>query len=268
MDLRIYKSLWGMPGSLEEQFERIKQAGYDGIESAAQEISDPARFTSLLREYGFDYVALVYTEGPDHADEFRQLIASTTRFNPVKIVAHAGRDTMSFVKQIRFFESAIRTEEEIGVPIAHETHRRRPFFSPMNTTAILRELPGLSLNVDFSHWCCVTESLLEDHEAAIALAAEHAIHIHGRVGYENGPQVPDPRIAEWQRCLVSHERWWALTMQSMSARLQQQCTFVPEYGPPTYMQVDPASGRPVSDLWDVCLWQAERLRERFAELSV
>lgn len=267
MELRIYKSLWGMTGPLEEQFDQIKQAGYDGVESAAQEISDPAFFQRLLHEHDLEYSALVYTEGPDHAEELRRLAGEAMRYTPVKIVAHAGRDTMSFVKQIRFFVSALRIESEIGIPIAHETHRRRPLFSPMNTAAILRELPDLSLNVDLSHWCCVTESLLADHEDAIALAAGHAIHIHGRVGFENGPQVPDPRVAQWSRCVVAHEKWWDMVVLSMKDRELPACTFVPEYGPPTYMPTNPVNGEPVADLWDVCQWQAECFRTRFAELG-
>jgi sugar phosphate isomerase/epimerase len=265
MKLRIYKSLWGMTGPLDEQFERIKLAGYDGVESAAQEISEPDTFKRLLKRYGFDYVALLYTEGPDHATEFQQLVSEAMNYGPVKLVAHAGRDTMSFVKQIRFFTEALRVEQEYGIPIAHETHRRRPLFSPMNTVAILRELPDLRVNLDFSHWCCVTESLLADHESAIELAAQHAIHIHGRVGYENGPQVPDPRTAEWQRCVEPHERWWERAIASMENRQEELCTFVPEYGPPTYMQTDPKSGLPLSDVWEICNWQAARFRTRFNE---
>src|SRR6266404_3677152 len=103
MQLKVYKSLWGMTGPLEDQFERIHAAGYDGIESAAQETKNPVTFKNLLREYKFDYVALVYTEGPDHAEEFRRRVQDSMQYNPLKIVAHAGRDTMSYVKQIRFF---------------------------------------------------------------------------------------------------------------------------------------------------------------------
>ena len=264
MKLRIYKSLWGMTGPLEEQFQRIKRAGYDGIESAAQEIHEPAKFKRLIKEYGLDYIALVYTEGPDHSEEFRRRVNDAMEFEPLKIVAHAGRDTMSFVKQIRFFVSALKVEEEIGTPIAHETHRRRPFFTPMNTLAILRELPEINLNVDFSHWCCVTESMLEDHEQAIVLASKQAVHLHGRVGFENGPQVPDPRIPEWEDRVVKHERWWDLIINEHLRRKEEALTFVPEYGPPTYMPTIPLAGSPTSDLWDVCLWSAERFRQQFA----
>ena len=263
MKLRVYKSLWGMEGPIEEQFERIANAGYDGIESAAQETKDPARFQALLKQYGFEYVALVYTEGPDHAEEFRDRVLDAMKYSPKKIVAHAGRDTMSFVKQIRFFETALRLEEEIGIPIAHETHRRRPLFSPMNALALLRELPDLRVNADFSHWCCVCESMLEDQSEAVTMAAKRAVHLHGRVGYENGPQVPDPRVPEWEDRVKKHEAWWDLIIAAHLARREKEFTFVPEFGPPTYMQTNPATGAAVSDLWDVCLWSAERFRGQF-----
>jgi hypothetical protein len=263
MKLKIYKSLWGMEGALEEQFKRIKDAGYDGIEAAAQEIADPALFRSLLKEYGFDFIALVYTEGSDHEGNFLQVVENALQYQPSKIVAHAGRDLMPFVRQVRFFLYALRVEEQFGVPIAHETHRRRPFFSPMNTLAVLRELPELKLNIDFSHWCCVTESMLQDHEMAIDVACEHAIHLHGRVGYENGPQVPDPRVAEWSQHVKLHADWWNKVIDCHRARKVDVFTFTPEYGPPSYMHTQPSNGEPIADLWDICLWTAERFRKQF-----
>jgi hypothetical protein len=171
---------------------------------------------------------------------------------------------MPFVRQIRFFVHALLTEEKIGIPIAHETHRRRPLFTPMNTLAVLRELPDLKINIDYSHWCCVTESMLEDHQDAIELASEHVAHIHGRVGYENGPQVPDPRVNEWESRVTKHEEWWDLALASLKARGENTVTFTPEYGPATYMHTIPGTGKPTADLWDICLWGANRFRNQFA----
>jgi sugar phosphate isomerase/epimerase len=269
MDLKIYKSLWGMEGPIREQFSRIHAAGYDGIECATQELGTiqpcpPKEFRSLIAEHGFELVSLVYTETADHAEELRRKASDAMTFNPVKIVAHAGRDTMSFGKTIRFFEQALRIEEELGILIAHETHRRRPFYSPMNTLVLLRELPDLHLNADFSHWCVVTESMLEDHTEAIATAARRTMHIHGRVGFENGPQVPDPRIPEWEDRVKKHEAWWDQIIAAHLIRGAKTLTFVPEYGPPTYMPTIPTTGKPTADLWDVCLWSAERFRTQFA----
>ena len=51
MQLKVYKSLWGMTSPLEEQFGRIASAGYDGVENATQEIQDVPLFTRLLKEH-------------------------------------------------------------------------------------------------------------------------------------------------------------------------------------------------------------------------
>jgi hypothetical protein len=43
---------------------------------------------------------------------------------------------------------------------------------------------------------------------AIELAIERAEHVHARVGYPEGPQVPNPRVAEWEQALQKHLYWW------------------------------------------------------------
>ena len=264
MHIKVFKSLWGMTGPLEEQIVRISEAGYDGIECAAVEISNNEKFTFLLRENGLEYIPLIYTEGKNHLENFKRLAGTASQYNPSKIVAHAGRDLWSIPEQLKFFEDALRIEEEIGIPIAHETHRRRPLFSPMNAKALLRELPTLKINADFSHWCCVTESMLEDHVESLQLAVSRAIHIHSRVGYENGPQVSDPRAPEWESHLVKFEQWWKMVMREHQARGETELTITPEYGPPSYMQTVPFENRPVADLWEVCQWSAIRFKELFA----
>jgi len=106
MKLKIYKSLWGMTGSLEEQFSRIAEAGYNGVEAAVEEIADKEKFKTLLREYHLEYIPLIYTEG-DHLQNFLRLIQLGAEFDPKKIVAHAGRDLWSFEEQIKFFHLAL-----------------------------------------------------------------------------------------------------------------------------------------------------------------
>jgi sugar phosphate isomerase/epimerase len=246
-----------MTDSLDESLHKIASAGYDGVEGGVAEVTDAASFKKLLDQTKLDYLPLIYTEGADvntHLDDFRNLITRAVEFSPKKIVAHGGRDLWNLDDQFRFFEKALKIEGEFGIPIAHETHRRRPLYSPMNAIAIIKEFPELKINADLSHWCCVTESMLEDHEEAIRLAADRAIHIHARVGYENGPQVSDPRAKEWESHLEKFESWW-------KQMIRGGMTITPEYGPPTYMHTLPNSNEPVADLWDICLWQAERIRE-------
>lgn len=260
MQLKIYKSLWGMTGALADQFSQISIAGYDGVESACEEIADRNQFRQLQKDHNLDYIPLIYTEG-DHYESFKRLVDLAASYTPQRIVAHAGRDLMSFDEQVAFFNYALQVEAEFGIPVAHETHRRRPLFSPMNTLALLKELPDLKLNIDLSHWCCVTESMLEDHEEAVQMALTRSIHLHARVGYENGPQVPDPRVREWEAHQGRFEKWWKQYVEIQRGRSGVICSVTPEYGPPSYMQTIPSTGSPAADLWEICLWTAMRFRE-------
>ena len=250
-----------MTGNFEDQITKIAGAGYDGVESAVEEIADAEKFKKSLKELDLDYIPLIYTEGANHLENFRQLVWLASTFEPKKIVAHAGRDLWNFSEQMVFFYGALHIEKEFGIPIAHETHRRRPLFSPMNAKALINELPELKINADLSHWCCVTESMLEDHAEVIELTAKRTIHIHCRVGYENGPQVPDPRASEWAGHRAKFESWWKMIISEHLKRGEEELTVTPEYGPPSYMQTIPYKNQPVADLWDVCLQSAQRFRE-------
>jgi hypothetical protein len=44
-------------------------------------------------------------------------------------------------------------------------------------------------------------------------------------------------------------------------------TFNPEFGPPNYMPTLPHSREPVADLWDICVWMAERFAQRFSQVA-
>ena len=138
----------------------------------------------------------------------------------------------------------------------------------MNTLALLKELPDLKLNIDLSHWCCVTESMLDDHEEAVQMALQRSVHLHARVGYENGPQVPDPRVQEWEAHQGRFEVWWKKYVEVQRDRNGVICSVTPEYGPPTYLHTIPSTGLPAADLWEVCLWSATRFREIYDTMPI
>jgi hypothetical protein len=113
----------------------------------------------------------------------------------------------------------------------------------------------------------VAERLLDDCGPIIELAASRCIHIHARVGYEEGPQVPDPSAPEYQRHVEAHERWWDLVWKSQQARGFAHSTLTPEFGPPGYLHTLPHTNVPVADLDRVCKYMADRLAARFARAS-
>lgn len=157
----------------------------------------------------------------------------------------------------------MRAEEKIGLPVAHETHRGRLLFSPWDCLYYLEQFDRLKLNADFSHWVNVCERLPEDQGQALGLACRRALHIHGRVGYEQGPQVPDPAAPEYRTQREWHENQWAQIHEHWRASGRATGTFTPEYGPPPYLHTLPYTQMPLAELDRVCLWSAARFREQW-----
>jgi Xylose isomerase-like TIM barrel len=267
MKLTLFRHLWGVDGPWEETFARIRAAGYEGIEAPLPERARRAEFRRLLDAHGFRYVAMVFSAGRDaaaHAASFRAQLAEACELGPRLVNAHSGRDAWPEDESARFFEDALAAGAASGVPVAHETHRGRATFNPWVTDRLLARFPELRLCCDLSHWVCVCERLLDDQLDIIQRCAERCIHLHARVGYEQGPQVPDPRAPEYRAHLEAHERWWDMIWDAQAARGDAETTLTPEFGPPGYLHTLPYTQAPVADLWQICDWQAQREAERFA----
>lgn len=124
------------------------------------------------------------------------------------------------------------------------------------TQRIVKELPEINLTVDFSHWCVVCERLMDTELDVINAIADNVQHIHARIGYEQGPQVPDPRAPEFKYALNAHQRWWEIIWQSQLKRDFTSTTMTPEFGPDGYLHELPYSKKPVADLWELNQWIA------------
>jgi hypothetical protein len=263
--LEIYKSLWGMVGPLDTQLGQIKDAGYDGFEDDIPARDAVARFTTSRKQHDLRYITLIRTTGPDHLASFAEQVERSARLEADSVTSHSAVDSMSLDEKARFFEGALKVEERVGIPVAHETHRQTALFVPWETAAVLTRFPELKLTADYSHWCCVCESMLNDQEANVSLSNRHAVHIHGRVGFPGGPQVNDPRAPENESYVLRHEEWWREIAKARKAAGAMFLSFDPEFGPPPdYMPALPFTRQPVCDLWDVCLWMADRFRGMYA----
>ena len=267
MKLKLFRHLWGLDAPWETVFPRIKAAGYAGIEGGLPTPDDEARFHDLLAAYQFEFIAQIFTTGEDvsaHVASFRDQLPRAVTFNPVLVNCHGGRDAWTAGESQQFYAAVLAAERETPVAVAHETHRGRILYNPWITRDLLRHFPDLKLSCDLSHWVCVCERLLTSEHEIIALAADRCLHLHARVGYEEGPQVPDPRALEFAPHLAAHEAWWDMIWDSQAARGLTVTTLTPEFGPPPYQHTLPTSGTPVGDLAEICDWQAVRQAQRFA----
>jgi len=207
MQSKRVMALWGRTGTYRELLTHAAEAGYDGIECAPPAADKENEFRALLEELKLSYIAQMFTSD-DHARSFTEQAERAAAFGPRLIVSHSARDCMSDAEQDRFFEHALEVERRLGISIGHETHRQRAMFTPWTTARLLRRFPELSITADFSHWTNVCETLLEDQEEALAIAIERTIHVHGRVGYAEGPQVPHPGAPEYAAELRTFTGWW------------------------------------------------------------
>ena len=275
MKLKTYKALWGMTGSWDQQFRMIAEAGYDGVETALPAPEKEDDWRRLLKEFKLDYIPMLFTAGKnwsEHLDSYKAQLKRAVMFSPPLINTHSGRDWFTPEDQISYFEVALAigkvVEDLHGIPVLHETHRTRMLFTPRETGVLLRKFPELKLTADLSHWAVVCESLLEDQPEDLALACSRTWHIHGRIGYEEGPQVPDPRAPEFQKAVAKHEEWWDTIANARRKDGTALLTFTPEFGPPNYMHALPFSKQPMGDLWEICKYVTDRFRKRFDQAEL
>jgi hypothetical protein len=262
LKLHLFHALWGMTGTISEQLNRAKQHGYEGIEAPMPSLEQKNEFIELLDQLQLAYIPQIFTSN-NHEESFQEQVERAKQFSPILINSHSGKDFMSEDEQYHFFEHALRVETASGIQVGHETHRGRIMFTPRATSKILQLFPELKVTADFSHFTCVCESMLGDQQADLAVIKSRALHIHGRIGFEEGPQVPHPAAPEFSGHLKQFEQWWHDMLHNSIIPVQPTATFTPEFGPPGYMPTLPFTRQPVADLFQVNHWIAKRMRKTY-----
>ncbi|MEJ2564884.1 MAG: hypothetical protein P8Z00_21985 [Anaerolineales bacterium] len=274
MKLQIYKTLWGHSGTYEEAAAEALAANFDGIEGPIpQQPGDQRHFAEILEHSGLLYIAEVCTAGsyvPNrHADvtahlaSLREALRSCVYLKPQFVNCIGGCDAWSTDEHLGFFRGAMQLAAEFGFTISFETHRSRSLFNPWVTQHIVAALPDIRLTCDFSHWCVVCERLIDTELDVINAIAPNAFHIHARVGYDQGPQVPHPAAPEYTRCLRAHQRWWETLWRAQWRHGLAVTTMTPEFGPDGYLHLLPYTQTPVADLWEINRWMAATEKQHF-----
>jgi hypothetical protein len=250
--------------------EKVKGAGYDGIEIAIPSDTPRRReLRGLLDELRLDVIAHQYQATgqlfDDYLWSFEQCIDIAASFEPLLVSSHTGRDCWTMQQNLRFVEITQKAEQRYGIPILHESHTRHFLYSAPVALEYFQQAPNLKITADLAHWVCVAESLLVGHEIALEEAIRRAGHIHARVGFAEGPQVPDPFSPIWSRELEVFSDWWLRIAQRFRSEGHKCLTGTPEYGPPPYGWISPQSGEPLRDFFEMNLLMKDYLIAHFAE---
>ena len=214
MKVQYLYPFWGSEHlSLKKVASTIAANGFDGIEINIPPLEELRASFHLLRQKSFTVVAqLVLSNRTETPKAFLQRalnkLDEIRTFLPDCINSHTGKDHFSFEDNCMIIEALEEWSELHSIPLLHETHRGRFSFHSATLLPYLDKYPGLKLVADFSHWCTVSESLLEDQESVIDAILPHVHHIHARVGWAQAAQLANPFAKEAQLELASHTHWW------------------------------------------------------------
>eukprot|EP01061_Rhynchopus_euleeides_P024430 TRINITY_DN3937_c0_g1_i1.p2 TRINITY_DN3937_c0_g1~~TRINITY_DN3937_c0_g1_i1.p2 ORF type:complete len:313 (+),score=89.96 TRINITY_DN3937_c0_g1_i1:504-1442(+) len=303
MSLKLFKTMWGVPeltvaSKRKAMLARVVAAGFQGVEMHAVCWRSEGVMKDL-HEAQLELVAQVHTssrvdagfEGfmymtawdvEDHLESLKTLATEAKQLGALAVNSHSGVDGWSVEQAREFLRGALSLEKELGIPIFHETHRRRLFWNPFNTRDILAgqaDLADVKLNSDISHWVVCLErvfateaSFVENSDKVdpwwpevLELLKQHCCMIHARVGYAEGPQAPNPAAPEYTGELTGHFQYWEQIVKAQIA--QGKVSIIePEHGPWPYQQSVPNTGTaPTHDIWEANDFIKEMVRAKFPQ---
>jgi sugar phosphate isomerase/epimerase len=275
MKIRYSHTYWGSEHLSPAEFVKaIAKAGYGGMElflKPPDKIS--YEFLSALDEIRKEspdfYLILLQLNFPGK-DSVGQYIAGMEKniealaaLGPLFINSHTGRDYFSFDDNCRVIEAAMNCAEKTKTRIIHETHRGRFSFHAASLLPYLEKFPELELAGDLSHFCTVSESMLEEQGEILEKIFPHIAHIHARIGFEQGPQVNDPSAPEWQIHEQKFFGWWKQIVDIQKQAGKEFLSFTTEFGPAPYLPSEPFSQKPLSIQWENNLYMLSRLKANF-----
>ena len=264
MKLRYTCSYWGSEHlSAQEFLDKVLAHGYEGVEiNLPDDERFAAEFTAGLsriraeRDPGFLFIAQqVLPPARESAEAYQNRMKARLEFlcslRPDAINSHTGKDFFEWDENLAIIDAAESISMSEGIPIWHETHRGRFSFHAKSLLAYLKHFPHLKLVGDLSHFCVVSESLLDEQEAILRQIFPHIHHLHARVGSGQAPQVNHPFAPEWETERCRFIAWWKEILDLQKKRNQPKFSLTPEAGPFPYLPQEPFSQKPYYDPFEM-----------------
>lgn len=270
MEIKLLSPQWGHEHlELQTFLDKIRVAGYDGVDTWIPSNTDDKRILfNYLQQHQMYMVSHQHSAEGSTFKKFKQSFIKNlyqcAEPSPLLINSHTGRDYFSLQQNLELIDAAQEFSEKTGITVAHETHRGRLGYSPQMAGSVFELRSDFRITADFSHWTCVTESMLENFTAIVDEAISRSRYIHARVGFEQGPQVADPRASQWRYALDKFLHWWDKIVAVNKQLNSKILPITTEFGPVPYMPVIPFTGEPVADQFTVNCFMKDLLKSRYA----
>ena len=280
MQLESFMTLWSFRGTRIEALAQATALGYEGIEGPVPNIdSEGEQFAEKIKNSKSAYIAEIATTGTyvpdrslsliDHIDYFQNELERLKKLdlNPRKINCLGGCDAWHLNDSIKFFSETTAIAKHFSIAVSYETHRGRCLFNPWVTKEFVARIPDLPLTLDMSHWDVVCEGMQQSEFDLIDLLSKNIRHIHGRVGYDQGPQVPDPRLGVYlDKTKQYMEIWQKLFLEFQSAE-RDVFTFTPEFGADGYQYRGLDGKETLVNLSELNFWINQMFKSRVSETT-
>jgi len=274
MKIKYTCTYWGSENLSAKQFlQKALDHGYDGVEinfpddsAFIEEFEAELKHIRATQNKDFIFIAQQVlpnkTETLDaYCNSIEERLSMLCKLKPNFINSHTGKDYYEFEDNCKIIELTAQLSKASGIPIWHEIHRGRFSFHLKTLLRYVEKFPQLKLIADFSHFCVVSESNLEDQRALLEQVYPTIKHIHARIGFEQAPQVNNPFAPEWEYYLKQYTYWWKEIIAINKNRQEEYISITPEFGPYPYMPQEPFSLKPLSNQWEVNIAMKKYLQE-------
>lgn len=280
MELQVYQSIWGMEGlpwreaekwSLSEQFDRIVDAGFDGVSLSLTDPDQAMRPCALAIERGLRIQAQYF---PTSVEGLAPVFPTIERIGPEHfdhvclqpdVRPHTVLEAIPYV--LRWQAMA----EDAGVTMYLETHRNRMTNDLIFTLDLIDSIPSLKLVADLSHFVVGREfawPIGAENDEMIRRIMRRSWAYHGRVASREQVQlqVAFPHHKPWLDLFAG---WWREGFRHFRSIADPDAilTFTPELGPPNWYAMTGPDGEELSDRWAEALQLADLARKIWADLD-
>jgi sugar phosphate isomerase/epimerase len=258
--LRVQHSLWSLIGlpmnaetewTLEEKFDRVKAAGFEGVECWLSD-EDERRHAAALKQRG---LRLTLGHHPFVLDDVKLTVARAKRLAADFVFAQPLNPFTPVGEAASFCRESRRIANDEGLPFFVETHRNNVPESLNQALALIDLWPEIRFTGDLSHFVVVGEFYGLEYERAterMMPVLSRTSHLHGRISNGEAVQV---HVGDGSGPTAQFfVDIWATAMREWrkGAGPGDVFPFASELGPPRYAITLP-DGKEFSDRWEQSL---------------
>ena len=260
--LKIYFSKWslirlprgGKEWALEEKLLRVKEAGFEGIETE-EILEDEQKVVELVRKHNLD-LGMGSGKILTSVKEVRRGLEICKRTGARYYVIVSGSAFMGDEEVTAFVRDAIQASADMGVPLLFETHRHSLTESSYRVRKLIDRVPEIRFCGDLSHYVVGGELGGHSPEEWFQFwgpILDRCLSFQCRIS--NGEQV-QVDVGDGSSKLA--QKWVELWSEILRRWLQkaQPGDFFPvtsELGPPPGYSIVDLKGDEISDRWQQSL---------------